>query len=221
MDNDIDERNNDDDNNGYLVDGVIIHSDQPSPIITAAIVRGLPTPITVSSFDNKDVGVKPTVDDGPIVAAAEGILRLPSNPKVSQSRCCLVLLGSFSVFGGRMGQNWREINVCATILVSRLVFCHTNNVSLRSSFISRYFFVLIPIGQKQLDPDAFWISVIFSFTFPPEVFATYVAHFLLLLETLPIESHVKGLDNVTSISTLLVLDPNLQEELHSAFFQAG
>ena len=120
-----------------------------------------------------------------------------------------------------MGQNWREINVCATILVSRLVFCHTNNVSLRSSFISRYFFVLIPIGQKQLDPDAFWISVIFSFTFPPAVFATYVAHFLLLLETLPIESHVKGLDNVTSISTLLVLDPNLQEELHSAFFQAG
>ncbi len=79
------------------------------------------------------------------------------------------------------------------------------------------FFVLIPIGQKQLDPDAFWISAIFLFTFLPEVFATYVAHFLLLLETLPIESHVKGLDNVTSISTLLALDPNLQEKLLSGF----
>jgi hypothetical protein len=139
VDDDIDKRDNDDDDNGYLVDGVIIHSDQSSPAINAAAVRGLPTPITVSSFDNEDVGVKPTVDDGPIVAAAEGILRLPSKPKVSQSRCCLVLLGSFSVFGGRMGQNWREIYACATMLVSRLVFCHTNNVSLRSSFISRNF----------------------------------------------------------------------------------
>jgi hypothetical protein len=43
------------------------------------------------------VGVKLTVDDGPIAAAAEGILRLHSKPKVSQLRCGLVLAGSFSV----------------------------------------------------------------------------------------------------------------------------
>jgi hypothetical protein len=36
------------------------------------------------------VGVKLTVDDGPIVAAAEGIIRLHSKPKVSQSCCGLV-----------------------------------------------------------------------------------------------------------------------------------
>jgi hypothetical protein len=71
--------------------------------------------------------------------------------------------------------------------------------------------------KKQLDPDAIWISVIFSLTFPPGVLATYVAQFLPLLETLPIESHVKGLDNVTNISSLLALDPNLQEELLSGF----
>ena len=98
-----------------------------------------------------------------------------------------------------------------------MFFCHTNNVLLRSSFISLHFFVLIPIGQKQLDPDAIWISAIFSFTFPPGVLATYVAHFLLLLKTLPIESHVQGLDNVNNISTLVALAPNLQEELLSGF----
>jgi hypothetical protein len=73
------------------------------------------------------------------------------------------------------------------------------------------------VRQKQLDPDASWISAIFSFTLPPEVLATYVEHFLLLLETLPIVSHVKGLDNVTNISTLVALDPNLEEELLSGF----
>jgi hypothetical protein len=55
------------------------------------------------------------------------------------------------------------------------------------------------------------------FSIPPEVLSTYVAEFLLLLETLRVESHVKGLDNVTSISSLLALDPNLQEELLSGF----
>ena len=93
---------NDDDNDGnnedgWLVDDVIIRSDQPSLAITAAAARGLPTPPTVSSSDGKDVGVKLTVDDGPIAAAADGILRLHSKPKVSQSRCGLVLSGSFSV----------------------------------------------------------------------------------------------------------------------------
>jgi hypothetical protein len=73
------------------------------------------------------------------------------------------------------------------------------------------------ILQKQLDPDALWISAIFLFSFPPEVLSTYVAEFLLLLETLRIESHVKGLNYVTSISSLLALDPNLQEELLSGF----
>jgi len=119
---DIDERDDDDDDNGYLVDGVIIHSEQPSPAITAAAARGLPTPPTVSSFDNEDVGVKPTVDDRHIAAAAEGILH--TKPKVSQSRCGHVLLESFSVFGGS-----------TTILESHMVFCNTNNVSLRSSSI--------------------------------------------------------------------------------------
>ena len=76
---------------------------------------------------------------------------------------------------------------------------------------------MIPIGQKQLDPDAIWISAIFTFTFPPGVLATYVAHFLLLRKTLPIESHVQGLDNVTNISTLVALAPNLQEEVLSGF----
>ncbi len=79
------------------------------------------------------------------------------------------------------------------------------------------FFVLIPIRQKQLDPDALWIFAIFSFSFPPGVLATYLAQFLLLLETLPTVSHVKGLDNVTNISSLLALDPILQEELLSGF----
>ena len=92
-------------------------------------------------------------------------------------------------------------------------FFVTLTVLLRSSFISLNFFVLIPIGQKQLDPDAIWISAIFSFTFPPGVLAAYVAQFLLILKTLPIESHVQGLDNVTNISTLVALAPNLQEEL--------
>ena len=86
-----------------------------------------------------------------------------------------------------------------------------------SSFFSLHFFVLIPIGQKQLDPDAIWISAIFLFTFPPGVLAAYVAQFLLLLKTLPIEFHVQGLDNVTNISTLVALAPNLQEELLSGF----
>jgi hypothetical protein len=76
---------------------------------------------------------------------------------------------------------------------------------------------LIPIGQKQLDPDAIWISAIFSFTFPLGVLTVYVAQFLFLLKTLPIESHVQGLDNVTNISTLVALAPNLQEELLSGF----
>ena len=44
-----------------------------------------------------------------------------------------------------------------------------------------------------------------------------MAQFLLLLETLPTVSHVLGLDNVTNISSLLALDPNLQEELLSGF----
>ena len=73
------------------------------------------------------------------------------------------------------------------------------------------------VPQKQLDPVAIWISVIFLLTFPPRVLAAYVAQLLLLLKTLPIESHVKGLDNVTHISTLLALDPNLQEKLLSGF----
>ena len=51
----------------------------------------------------------------------------------------------------------------------------------------------------------------------PEVLARYVAQFLLLLDPLRIESHVQGLDNVTNISSLLALDPNLQEELLSGF----
>ena len=54
-------------------------------------------------------------------------------------------------------------------------------------------------------------------TFPPGVLAAYVAQFLLLLKTLPIESHVKGLDNVTHIATLLVMAPIVQEELLSRF----
>ena len=102
-DDDNDNVGNNDD--GWLVDDVIIHSDRPSPAITVAAARGLPTaaarglptPPTVSSSDGEDVGVKLTVDDGPIAAAAEGILRLHSKPKVSQLRCGLVLAGSFSV----------------------------------------------------------------------------------------------------------------------------
>jgi hypothetical protein len=94
-DNDDDDDGNNED--GWLVDDVIIRSDQPSLAITAAAARGLPTPPTVSSSDGEDVGVKLTVDDGPIAAAADGILRLHSKPKVSQSRCGLVLSGSFSV----------------------------------------------------------------------------------------------------------------------------
>ena len=93
-DDDDDVGDNDD---GWLVDDVIIHSDRPLPAITVAAARGLPTPRTVSSSDGKDVGVKLTVDDGPIAATAEGILRLHSKPKVSQLRCGLVLAGSFSV----------------------------------------------------------------------------------------------------------------------------
>ena len=42
-------------------------------------------------------------------------------------------------------------------------------------------------------------------------------HSFLILKTLPIESHVQGLDNVTNISTLVALAPNLQEELLSGF----
>ena len=93
LDDDDDDVGDDDD--GWLVNDVIIRSDQPSPAITAAAARGLPTPRTVSSSDGKDVGVKLTVDDGPIAAAAEaeGILRLHSKPKVSQSRCGLVYRG--------------------------------------------------------------------------------------------------------------------------------
>ena len=72
-------------------------------------------------------------------------------------------------------------------------------------------------GHKQLDPEAIWISVIFSLTFPPGVLAAYVEQLLHLLKTLPIESHVKGLDNVTNISTLLALDQNQQEKLLSGF----
>ena len=92
----------------------------------------------------------------------------------------------------------------------------TSSVSTYSLYLT-IFFVLIPIRQKQLDPDALWIFAIFSFSFPPGVLATYLAQFLLLLETLPTVSHVKGLDNVTNISSLLALDPNLQEELLSGF----
>jgi hypothetical protein len=44
-----------------------------------------------------------------------------------------------------------------------------------------------------------------------------VAQFLLLLDPLTTVSHVKGLDNVTNISSLLALDPNQQEELLSGF----
>ena len=62
-----------------------------------------------------------------------------------------------------------------------------------------------------------WIFTIFSFSFPPGVLATYVAQFLLLLDPLTTVSHVKGLDHVTNISSLLALDPNLQEELLSGF----
>ena len=120
---DDDDDDNDDDDDGWLVDVDIIHSDQPVPAIPAAATRGLPTPPTVSSSNSEDVGVKLTVDDGPITAAAEGIVRLHSKPKVSQLRCGLVfLLWLFSVFGGRMGQNWREIYVRATKSVSRLFF---------------------------------------------------------------------------------------------------
>ena len=123
LSDDDDDDNDDDDVDGrWLVDVDIIRSDQPLPAITAAAARGLPTPPTVSSSDSEDVGVKLTVDDGPIAAAAEGIVRLHSKPKVSQPRCGLVLLWLFSVFGGRLGQNWREIYVRATISVSRLFF---------------------------------------------------------------------------------------------------
>ena len=60
-------------------------------------MRGLPTPPTVSSSDGEDVGVKPTVDGRPMAAAVKGILGLHSKPKVSQSRCGLVLSGLFSI----------------------------------------------------------------------------------------------------------------------------
>ncbi len=60
--------------------------------------------------------------------------------------------------------------------------------------------------------------MIFSLTFPPGVLDAYVAQVLLLLKTLPIESHVQGLDNVTHIATLLTLAPILQEELLCGFF---
>ena len=41
-----------DDNDGWLIDDVIIRSDQPLPAIIAAAARGLPTrPPTVSSSD--------------------------------------------------------------------------------------------------------------------------------------------------------------------------
>ena len=188
---DDDNDDNDGDEDGWLVDVDIIYSDQPLPAIPA--------------------------DDGPIAAAAEGIVRLHSKPKVSQSCCGLVLLWLFSVFGRRMGQNWREIYVRATKSLSRLFFCHSNNVSLRSSFTSRHFFVLIPIAQKQLDPEAIWISAIFSLNFPTGVLAAYVDQFLHLLKTLPIDSHVQGLDNVTNISILLAMTPIVQKELLSGF----
>ena len=96
-------------------------------------------------------------------------------------------------------------------------FCHSNNVSLRSSFTSRHFFVLIPVAQKQLDPEATWISAIFSLTFPTGVLAAYVDQFLHLLKTLPTDSHVQGLDNVTNISILLTMTSIVQEELLSVF----
>ena len=76
-------------------------------------------------------------------------------------------------------------------------------------------------SKKQLDPEAIWISVIFSLTFPHGVLTAYVAQVLHLLRTLPIKSHVKGLENVTHIATLLAMAPIVQEELLSGFFQAG
>jgi hypothetical protein len=76
---------------------------------------------------------------------------------------------------------------------------------------------LIPIAQKQLDPEAIWISAIFSLNFPTGVLAAYVDQFLHLLKTLPIDSHVQGLDNVTNISILLAMTPIVQKELLSGF----
>ena len=72
-------------------------------------------------------------------------------------------------------------------------------------------------SKKQLDPEAIWISVIFSLTFPHGVLTAYVAQVLHLLRTLPIKSHVKGLENVTHIATLLAMAPIVQEELLPGF----
>ena len=88
---DINERDDDGDNNGWIVGGVVIRSHQPTPPGTSyPLPREQPTPPIVSFSDSEDVGVKLTVDDGPIVVAAEGIIRLHSKLKVSQSCCGLV-----------------------------------------------------------------------------------------------------------------------------------
>jgi hypothetical protein len=89
---DIDERDDDNDDNGWFVGGVTTRS--PTLIPPGTPYPSLieqPTPPNVSSSDSEDVGVKPTVDHGqPIVTAArEGIHY--TKPKVSQTRCGSVL----------------------------------------------------------------------------------------------------------------------------------
>ncbi len=70
--NDIVERDDNDDDNGFLVNGVVVLRSStlipPGTPYTPPLEQ--PTPPTVSSSDSEDVGVKPTVDDGHIAAAA-------------------------------------------------------------------------------------------------------------------------------------------------------
>jgi hypothetical protein len=96
---DIDERDDDndddDDDNGWFVGGVTTRSPTlippgtpyPSPLEQPTPPTASPT---VSSSDSGDVEVKATVDGGHIAAAAAE-KNLHTKPKVSQSRCGLVL----------------------------------------------------------------------------------------------------------------------------------
>ena len=89
---DIDEREDDDDDSGWHVGGVAVLP-SPTPIPPGTPYPSpleQPTPPTVSSSDSEDVEVKATVDGGHIAAAAAE-KNLHTKPKVSQSRCGLVL----------------------------------------------------------------------------------------------------------------------------------